>query len=90
MSEVKRIGDQLRRSHEGIAWHGPSLLELLNGVTADQASRRPVPAAHTIWELVLHITACKEVVTRRLTGETVPDLPPEEDFPAVSFGAWQK
>ena len=84
MSEVKRISDQLRRSHQGIAWHGPSLVELLNGLTAEQANRRPVPNAHTIWELVLHITAWEEVVGRRLSGEDVPDLPPDEDFPAVN------
>lgn len=84
MSEVKRISDQLRRSHQGIAWHGPSLVELLNGLTAEQANRRPVPNAHTIWELVLHITAWEEVVSRRLSGEDVPDLPPDEDFPAVN------
>ena len=84
MSEVKRISDQLRRSHQGIAWHGLSLLELLDGVSAEQANRRVLPNAHTIWELVLHITAWEQVVTGGLAGETVPDLPPDRDFPAVA------
>jgi len=84
MSEVERISDQLRRSHQGSAWHGPSLLEVLDGVTDEQANRRVLPNAHTIWELVLHLTAWEQVVTRRLAGETVPDLPPDQDFPAVA------
>ena len=29
MTEAERIGDQLRRSLEGDAWHGPALLRSL-------------------------------------------------------------
>src|SRR5256885_1288552 len=54
-SESLRISDQLRRAFTGEAWHGPSLHELLAGITAEQARTRPLPSGHTIWELVLHI-----------------------------------
>ena len=54
MTEVERIADQLKRSMEGKAWHGPALLEVLEGVTAQQAAA-PVSTAHTIWEIVLHV-----------------------------------
>ena len=57
MPEVNRIRDQLRRAFEGQAWHGPAVMELLDGVTAKQAATRPVVAVHTMWELVLHIGA---------------------------------
>ena len=40
------------RAHEGEAWHGPSLRELLQDVTAEQAEARPVAGAHSIRELV--------------------------------------
>ena len=36
LSETARIADQLRRAFQGNAWHGDSLLEILNGVTAAQ------------------------------------------------------
>ncbi|MGA2262460.1 MAG: hypothetical protein ABSH28_13620 [Acidobacteriota bacterium] len=39
MTEVERIADQLQRSMEGNAWHGPALLEVLEGVTAEEAAR---------------------------------------------------
>jgi hypothetical protein len=55
MSEIHRIADQLKRSLEGEAWHGPALRELLSGVTAKQAAARPLAGAHSIWEIVLHI-----------------------------------
>jgi hypothetical protein len=40
MNEVERIADQLRRAVEGKAWHGPALLELLEGMSAEEASLR--------------------------------------------------
>jgi hypothetical protein len=35
INEVERIADQLRRAVEGEAWHGPALLELIEGMSAD-------------------------------------------------------
>ncbi len=92
MTEVERIADQLRRAYEGEAWHGPPLKQILDGITAEQAARRPIPQAHTIWELVLHIAVWESVVLRRLAGE---DFVPtdEEDWPPVrdtSDAAWKK
>ena len=92
MSEVERIVDQLRRAYEGEAWHGPPFKQVLAGVTAEQAARRPVANAHTIWELVLHIAVWESVVRRRLAGE-VTDPTPEQDWPPVrdtSEAAWKK
>jgi uncharacterized damage-inducible protein DinB len=90
MSEVTRILDQLTRAHEGGAWHGPALCEVLEGVTAEMAAARPLPAAHGIWEIVLHVTTWEEVVRRRLEGETF-EPSQAEDWPAVtdaSAAAW--
>jgi len=83
MSEVDRICRQMQRASEGEAWHGPSLLEILGGVTAEVAAARPIPDAHSIWEILLHLTATQELVLARLQG--VPKtLSPEEDWPVVS------
>jgi uncharacterized damage-inducible protein DinB len=83
MSEIERIGDQIKRAFEAEAWHGPSVREVLEGITAEQAARKPIPEAHSIWELVLHMATWKDVVTRRMGGEKITEVPPEEDFPAV-------
>lgn len=93
MSEIKRIQSQLRRAFEGQAWHGPSVRELLADVTAEQATARPLPRSHNIWEIVLHIAAWERVVRRRLEGEITGDLPGEEDWPPVrdqAAEAWQQ
>ena len=92
MSEAARIADQLRRAVAGEAWHGDSLLEILEGVTAAQAAARPIKNAHTIWELVLHIAAWDNAVLRRLGGIAV-ELSDAENFPVVtdaSETAWRK
>src|SRR5271163_2621053 len=96
MSETARIADQLRRAFDGNAWHGDSLFEILEGVTAAQGTARPVPSAHSIRELVLHIAAWDDAVRRRMTGVAV-SLSAEENFPRVpntnadtSAAAWKK
>ncbi len=91
-SEAARIADQLRRAFDGDAWHGDSLFEILDGVTAAQAAARPIARAHTIWELVLHIAAWDDAVLRRLGGAAVT-LSDAENFPPVtetSDAAWRK
>lgn len=82
MTEIDRIIDQLQREHDGDPWHGSPLLEILQGVTAGQAAAKPLQGAHSIWELVLHVTAWKGEVRKRLSG--APSGEPEEgDWPAV-------
>jgi uncharacterized damage-inducible protein DinB len=91
-TEVHRIADQLRRATEGDAWHGPSLKVLLTGLAAEQAARRPLAAAHSIWETLLHISAWESAVRRRLAGTAVT-LTTEEDWPPVtdtSEAAWAR
>ena len=86
--ETKRLASQLRRSYEGQAWHGPSMQELLNGVTSEQAVAKPVSGAHNIFELVLHITAWAREALAVVEGKTYETLKGEQDWPPVS-GTWQ-
>jgi uncharacterized damage-inducible protein DinB len=82
MKELERISDQYQRAFNGPAWHGPSVLALLEGVTAAQAAAHPVPGAHSIWELTLHIAAWESACLRRLNGDPA-QLSGEEDWPSV-------
>ena len=91
MSEAARIADQLRRAFDGEAWHGDSVFEILNGVTATQAAAHPIKNAHSVWELVLHIAAWDGAVLRRMGGGAVT-LSDAENFPPVkdaSDAAWR-
>lgn len=91
-TELERIQDQLKRAFEGGAWHGPSVLEVLKDVTAGQAVARPLPGAHNIWDLVLHIAAWEDACRRRLEGDRA-ELSDSEDWRAISHtneAAWEQ
>lgn len=83
MSEAARIADQLRRAHRGEAWHGPSVREVLEGVTAAQAAKRGIGNAHTIWELVLHVERWARAAREALDGTPMPAIPYPHDWPPV-------
>ncbi len=76
------LADQLRRGYDGDPWHGWPLTRSLAGLDAAAAAARPLPAAHSIWELVLHITGWTGEVTRRLAGAP-PGQPAKGDWPEV-------
>src|SRR5262245_3793432 len=90
--ELRRLDEQLGRALEGEAWHGPSVLELLDGVTADEAAAHPIEGVHSIWELVLHLGSDYDLVLRRLSGDG-RQLTPSEGWPAMpepSAEAWRE
>jgi uncharacterized damage-inducible protein DinB len=86
MREAERIADQLKRAHEGGAWHGPAVDELLAGLTAEQAAARPFEGAHSIWELVSHVEAWERAILRRLGGDPAQIYKTEEDWSLASGG----
>jgi uncharacterized damage-inducible protein DinB len=92
MSEIENLKDAMKRIQEGDAWHGPALRDTLMDVSTQEASARPIPGSHTIWELVLHIAAWQEAFLRRLQGYKTEE-PVEGDFPPVSANddeGWKK
>ena len=83
MTEAERIADQHRRAFDGEAWHGPHVFDVLDGITAAKAAKKPIPKAHSIWEIVLHMAAWEEVVLSRIRGEPI-ELSSAQDWPEVS------
>jgi uncharacterized damage-inducible protein DinB len=66
--------------------------EVLAGVSAEDAAAHPIQGAHSIWEIVLHMTGGYRLVLRRVRGERA-QLSPEEEWPPVpepSSEAWQE
>jgi uncharacterized damage-inducible protein DinB len=92
MSRSASIIEELKNIHDGDAWHGASLMESLAGITPQQAARRMVGKAHSIWEIVEHISGWESVFCRRLEGQQINE-PEAGDFPPVlevSQQAWEK
>jgi uncharacterized damage-inducible protein DinB len=87
MSASARIA---QRFHEALLhepWHGDSVRKILSGITAAQAEAHPIARAHSIWEIVHHMTAWIRITEATLGGAPMPknvvntpvDWPPVED-----------
>ena len=82
MSEKHRIVDLSSRVMDGDPWHAGSIAALLSDVTAVEAAARPIPGAHSIWQLVLHMTGWAEEVRLRVAGAPAGN-PAVGDWPRV-------
>lgn len=91
-SVAAQLSNHIKRTVTGPMWHGSALDALLADVTHEQAATRPIAGAHTIWEIVVHVTAWAEIARARLRGERTADATPAEDWPpvgATGSAEWQ-
>lgn len=92
MLDMEIIADQIRRAFRGESWHGTSVREVLAGVSAEDAAAHPIRGAHSIWEIVHHLTGGYNLVLRRVRGQRA-QLSPEESWPPVTelgAAAWRE
>lgn len=71
MNRVEALVKELRDAYQGRPWYGDSLRKTLAGISESDANEKPLDHAHSIAELVGHITTWIEVVHRRIDGEVV-------------------
>ena len=81
-TQIAKLIDQLHRSVEGDSWQGPAIREILDGLDAPTARSHPAPGAHSIWEILLHVTAWTRAVRSRLLGQ-VTELAGADDWPPL-------
>ena len=81
MNETQRIVEEYDQVMHGIAWHGDPIWQILNAVSAESAAARPLAGAHSIWEIVTHMTFWEGVAAQRLSGQRA-GLVEELNFPA--------
>lgn len=72
----------LAEVYSGPAWHGPSVKESLNGVSARVAARKPAPDRNSIWELVLHLAHGRHLLIERINNA------PSQPFPREVREPW--
>ncbi len=93
-TEIMRLSDQFSRSIKGPAWPSPALLEILEGISAREARAARLNDSHSLWEILLHITAWIRITREAMEGKSIPEKVPEaEDWPAVPESTpenWEK
>ena len=82
MAEVERIAEQLQHAFFGPAYAGSAVMELLAETSAASAAAHPITNAHSIWQIVLHMTVWKRVALCALRGRAVA-VTPEQDWPPI-------
>ena len=82
-ARAAHIADRLRRAVHGPMWHGDAVNELLVGISPRDAASQPLEAAHSIWTLVLHMTAWADIARDRVHGTSLGDPAEARNFPAV-------
>ena len=83
MTQAESLADQIEKSIIGPAWYGPSLMEAINEVNAEDALFRLDEGSHNIWQQVWHLNNWIRVCHNRLNGKETPWLPEEEDWPST-------
>jgi uncharacterized damage-inducible protein DinB len=71
----------LEYTFEKEAWQ-PSLLVAIDGLSAAQASWKPAPPRHSIWQIVRHVTRWKQAALDDWHGM-------KPDYDAIDRGDWQ-
>jgi uncharacterized damage-inducible protein DinB len=74
------LADELKKAYNGDAWHGNNALSLILTADPQKVFAHPIPNAHSIAEIVLHLTAWTEEVIDRIQGELAKE-PVRGDWP---------
>jgi uncharacterized damage-inducible protein DinB len=73
--EILRIIDLLNDTYESEeAWHGPSVVEVLRGVSPRMAESKLTVNTHSIAEIVFHMTSWRIFAVRKLQGDAEFDI----------------
>lgn len=73
--EITTILEMIDQAFDRRSWHGTNLKGSIKGMKAQEASWRPAPGRHNIWELVVHAAYWKYIVRRRLLSEAKGSFP---------------
>ena len=74
---------EFNNAFQGQPWHGKSSLEIVEASDPAKVFSHWIPGAHSIAELVLHLTVWTEEALERLQGKEAKE-PLRGDWPAVS------
>lgn len=77
--EIDKIIDNLNTVFRGDAWHGPSLMEIIQSLPENIVSQKHGFSKRTICELVFHLTAWRKFVIQKLDDNIHFSLDTEED-----------
>jgi uncharacterized damage-inducible protein DinB len=83
LNEIEVIINQLKCTFDGDSWHDGSFVKLIEGMTSKEASNRPLPTRHTIWEIVDHCTYWMNFTTNAIKKGRALEIVEKENWPEM-------
>ena len=80
MNETQRMADAYRAVTVKGAWYGPTLAELIAKISPEEATKPPIPGAHSISELLQHLLLWNERVRNTSDGTPMPKWEAEKEW----------
>jgi uncharacterized damage-inducible protein DinB len=80
MNENQRIADSYRAATIRGAWYGPSLAELLAGISPEVAATAPLPEAHSVSALLQHLLLWNERIRNTSDNHPMPRWEAEKEW----------
>jgi len=80
LNNIRTLVNEINNSVFGDPWHGSPVQKILENINDEHAFSRPLPNAHNISEIVLHMWAWTDEVKNRLSGNP-PSEPQMGDWP---------
>jgi uncharacterized damage-inducible protein DinB len=71
MIETNSIANEIAEVFNRGKWGGGPVGELFESFTAEEAASRPIPNAHSAWEIALHMTTWHRIFASRLSGNEI-------------------
>jgi uncharacterized damage-inducible protein DinB len=66
--ELPKIIENLETVFRGDAWHGPSIMEVLKGISPNLVNQKTTNTKYTIAQNVFHLIAWREFLIQKLNG----------------------
>src|SRR5215472_1049923 len=88
MTETQQIADSYRAVTLKGAWYGPTLAELIAKTSPEEATKLPLPDAHSISELLQHLLLWNERIRNTSATTPLPKWEPEKEWaePPIPWG----
>lgn len=80
MNEINHIVSILHSTFEKDAWHGPSVKEVLDKISSQDAHKK-LPDTHSIIQLVTHMTSWRRYTIHKLTTRPEYQMEEGQNFP---------
>lgn len=69
-TEMKKYQEEFESIYNGSPWYGKPLVEVIAMADPATVFSKPHPGGHSAWEIAQHLLAWREVLVKRLNGDT--------------------